>query len=235
LGPSIVATIAQQPKKSPPVACKFQSELALVRALKKYLTRTGEGRYRIFMEHEGGFGRPDLLLYSMSPNARLDIRALADLNPRLAPLLSVSAAESISTYGALAAAMGVSEPDARKVARMLQRLGRLQIEGATIKLEPIRAFPFQEIVAIEAKLRDWRRALTQAYRYRHFSSEAWVLLDHGSISAALSRLDQFKATGIGLASFSLAGDLYVHISALNQPLQNEPLAWRTQAMLARVP
>ncbi|MDD2468849.1 MAG: hypothetical protein PHI97_33175 [Desulfobulbus sp.] len=55
-------------------------------------------------------------------------------------------------------------------------------------------------LAIEAKLRDWNKALRQARRYRKFANFSFVLLDEDHCGPALSGIAEFQAHGIGLAS-----------------------------------
>lgn len=218
--------------KNPP----FESEQLLVNGILNFLSQTTGRRFRFFAEHEGGFGRPDLLLFNVSMSATVDIRSLSQINPRFAPLFSLSAATGIRSLADLAGAAGVSINTARRIARELKASGRLieeAIGAQTFRIIPIIEPPFPQVVAIEAKLRDWRRALVQAYRYREFSSESWVVLDHARIAPAFRARDVFQASGIGLSSFSTDGNLHVHVPAQNREWRNSSLAWRTQAMLAR--
>lgn len=215
----------------------FKSELLLVDALIEFIHRTKLEKFETLKEFEGGFGRPDLLLFSEPvPNADMDIKSLALLNSRLAPLLSLKASRTIKSIQALAAASGASNRAARQMASELARVNRLKQSNSLddgFKISPVNRPPFTTVVAIEAKLRDWRRALTQAFRYREFSTEAWVVLDHAFAASALKQLSRFKATGVGLASFSTTGELHVHVLAKRQKWSNSALAWRTQAMLAK--
>jgi len=63
----------------------------------------------------------------------------------------------------------------------------------------------QTIVAIEAKLTNWKRALSQAYKYNWFSHYSFVLLPESRVSRARENLDQFKRLKVGLASIALDG------------------------------
>lgn len=55
-----------------------------------------------------------------------------------------------------------------------------------------------EIVAIEAKLRDWKRALAQADRHLDYAHRSWVLLDASRATRAIENLDKFKRLNVGL-------------------------------------
>ena len=78
-----------------------------------------------------------------------------------------------------------------------------------ILLEPIGLFGIpdiminnKEIISIEAKLKNWKRALIQAYRYRSFSKKAYVFMDNDYIYAPLENIEEFKKFNIRLAGVS---------------------------------
>lgn len=57
-------------------------------------------------------------------------------------------------------------------------------------------------VAIEAKLKDWRRALKQAYRYKWFSDRSFVFLPKENIAIPKANISLFKKYNVGLAGVS---------------------------------
>lgn len=57
------------------------------------------------------------------------------------------------------------------------------------------------ITAFEMKLSDWRKALSQAYRYRYFADRSIVVLPPGKAKLAKEELDLFRELEIGLWSF----------------------------------
>ncbi|HKO57916.1 MAG TPA: hypothetical protein VJ276_18760 [Thermoanaerobaculia bacterium] len=54
------------------------------------------------------------------------------------------------------------------------------------------------VIAIEAKLRDWRGALQQAYRNTSFASESYVLMPLAAVSRALANAAEFTRRGVGV-------------------------------------
>lgn len=56
------------------------------------------------------------------------------------------------------------------------------------------------IISIEAKLRNWKRALHQAMRYKRFSNISYVLLDRKYIRPALKNIHLFEENNVGLLS-----------------------------------
>ena len=57
----------------------------------------------------------------------------------------------------------------------------------------------KNLISIEAKLKNWKRALIQAYRYRSFSEQSYVYMDNDYIEAPLENISEFKKYNIGLA------------------------------------
>lgn len=56
--------------------------------------------------------------------------------------------------------------------------------------------------AFECKLTDWRRAMSQAARYRFFAHQAVVVLPERTCATALHFLDTFRKIRVGLWSYS---------------------------------
>lgn len=56
------------------------------------------------------------------------------------------------------------------------------------------------VITVEFKLRDWRRALRQAFRHRNYVNEAYVVLDAAHGTAAIKHMDLFKRANVGLAT-----------------------------------
>ena len=76
------------------------------------------------------------------------------------------------------------------------------------------------IVAFETKLSDWRRALQQAYRYRYYADQAFVVLPPGRETKAVENRDLFRQLGIGLCIYNPHGE---SISILCEPGTDRPL------------
>lgn len=58
------------------------------------------------------------------------------------------------------------------------------------------------LTAFEMKLRDWKKALSQAHRYRYFSDFSIVVLPEAAIGRARDHVELFKHLGIGLWAFN---------------------------------
>lgn len=57
-----------------------------------------------------------------------------------------------------------------------------------------------KIISIEYKLRNWKQALRQAYRYKSFSEESYVVIDKSYLKKPRENLDAFAKFNIGLAA-----------------------------------
>ncbi len=59
----------------------------------------------------------------------------------------------------------------------------------------------RQLYAFEAKLKDWRKALQQAFRYRYFADKSIVVLPEDNAASAESNLETFYHLDIGLWTF----------------------------------
>jgi hypothetical protein len=74
------------------------------------------------------------------------------------------------------------------------------------------------IISFELKLKNWKRAAKQAFRYKSFSNISYVVLSATNIKAALGNIDWFERYNIGLAKFDT--DNYFEI--LHKPILSVP-------------
>lgn len=85
----------------------------------------------------------------------------------------------------------------------------------------------EETIAIEAKLKNWKRALHQAYRYKWFASLSYVVLDCKNINPAIRNIHEFKKYNVGLATIAKNGNLDV----LFKPQSEAPLDSKMELLL----
>lgn len=211
----------------------FKTEEQLVEVVLSFIKKSAGFGYKAELELDGGVGIADIVLYKRHPRTTRELQKLASVPPRLAPLLDPLTAAYISTCDDLANSLGLSSSAALRLIKQLQRLGLWTAHPSKSALASVRLPPFQTIVAVEAKLADWSRALGQAYRNRQFADESWVVLDHRFHRPAVAQLERFIRSGVGLASMDLNGDLYVHHRATATPAMSLTKRWHAQAALAR--
>jgi len=206
--------------------------MQLVSAILKCIGRSGQRNYRVVTELDAGVGFADIVLYKRNSRTTKEIRRLAEIPPRLAPLLDPVVANDVRGREDLMKALGLLKPAAQRVLKQLQLLGLFK-NTPIGTLASVRNLPFDTVIAIEAKLSDWRRALIQGYRNRQFADESWVVLDHRCCKAALTNVERFKRSGVGLASIDVGGNLYIHSPAVFAPGVSREKQWQAQAALAR--
>lgn len=85
----------------------------------------------------------------------------------------------------------------------------VHIESTNGKIE-------KEAIAFELKLRKWKRALVQAYKYRAFAELSYVILDHSYINPALKNIDLFISANIGLLSIDETGEVKIHFEPTSE-------------------
>ncbi|MBZ4035938.1 hypothetical protein K6T82_14275 [Flavobacterium sp. 17A] len=59
-----------------------------------------------------------------------------------------------------------------------------------------------ELIAFELKLKDWKQAMKQAFRYKSFSNISYVVIPSVGVNVALKNIELFKKYNIGLAGFN---------------------------------
>ncbi len=89
------------------------------------------------------------------------------------------------------------------------------------------------IVSYEAKLKNWKRALWQACRYKTFSNESWVVLDSINEKPAIKNIQCFIDFNIGLASVSKTGTVNVYYQPKAEQHQSDIALWKANALIAR--
>lgn len=86
------------------------------------------------------------------------------------------------------------------------------------------------IVSFELKLKNWKQAAKQAFRYKSFSNISYVVLSSKSANAALNNIELFEKYNIGLAKFDIDSDFEIlykpeldlpHSENLNKKLVDE--------------
>lgn len=209
----------------------FATEAALVEAFVTAIRRGCPEGWSLLREMDAGVGVADLVL-ATKPEAAADLRLLRRVPPRLAPLFAPTTARRVRSLQAFMASTGMSRPSAVRVLGDLALSGLALRDGETVQLRAASAVPFKHVVAIEAKLHDWGRALTQAYRNRQFATQSWVVLDaHYSVSEVAT--DAFKQAGVGLAACSTTGQLRFYVKARTMRPVSLQRSWVAQAVIAR--
>lgn len=210
----------------------FESEAALVKAIIACVARARRRDYRVELEVDAGVGVADLVLAKRSPRSAESLRSVAMVSPRLAVLLSQGVGDAIKSRAELAAFLGTSEGAAQRVIARLSAAGLAAHSRDSLTILGLRTPPYARLIAVEAKISDWRRVLIQAYRNLQFADESWVVMDHVFARPAIAQLDRFRAAGVGLASVERGRGLFIHHAATRQGPMSPAKRWQAQAVLS---
>jgi hypothetical protein len=211
----------------------FSTELVLVEAILKSMCGARRNGWSTALELDAGVGLADIVVANRNPNSTRSLKALASIPTRLAPLLDPATSARVTSLPELAAMLGLSASAAVRIFATLRGSGVVRPLADGFSLASIENPPFKTIVAIEAKLSDWGRALVQAYRNQQFADESWVVLDHCYHRAALKNAHQFARAGVGLASVAQGRGLFVHVAAQMTGPVSLGKRWTAQAALAK--
>lgn len=86
------------------------------------------------------------------------------------------------------------------------------------------------VVSIEYKLKNWKQAIKQAYRYKSFSYEAYVVLDMEFSESAKRNIETFTKFNIGLGAVSNDGIEFFYKPNRSKPF-NDTLSERVLELL----
>lgn len=170
--------------------------------------RTTVGEVEVFTEVPAVFGIPDLTAIrfdfaAIAARVEAGVRPLAtDAEVRVALALEAQPA----TISELARGAGYSASYVRRaVLPMLTENGWVtRGDDGDFRRAPAARWVSKRIVTVEAKLRDWSRALGQARRQRLSADAAYIALDMTAVKPIRDSLDRIAAGGIGVIGVDAA-------------------------------
>lgn len=161
--------------------------------------------------------------------------ALGGINPRWAYALAKLPYRRIFSVEDFITLTGFSKNTALTVLTSFSDKGfctKGSLAGTWIKLVQPKPLA-KEIIAIEAKLINWRRALSQAYRYLDYAHRSWVLLDAARSGGALENIDRFQRLNIGLMIYQKNGVVKRIYSPQKAHPRNLLRFWQANSELGR--
>lgn len=214
---------------------RFDSELALVTFFEQLIDlHIDRGNTGILREFDSPNGVADIVLFELHSHWEQSV-ALKDVPPRWAYWLhSLPYPECFKTDDASRIA-GTTRRQAITFLNLVTDAGfceRIDSQDAwRVVFQPK---PFvQDFYAIEAKLRDWKRALSQASRYRDYAVQSWVLLDEYAVRPALDNIDLFEHLNIGLATIAYSAEITAHFVPHVTAPKSQLRYWQANAEAAR--
>lgn len=176
----------------------------------------------VFGSRQIGNGSPDLTIILCRPSVRalLDISASESLILGYLRLVSTASLRSLETklqLQKIEVASSIERLTSRGLIRCSRRSYRLLRPWNNIL----------SIVTVEAKHRDWKRAISQATRNTVFSNKSYVALPKKQAELAIGELKK-RTLGIGVISVSDSGEAEISLRAHTQ----NPLVWKYYYVLA---
>ena len=211
----------------------FETEAALVEMIRGLFAQNASERWTWISELVSPSGIADLAAVRLVPGWR-NMDELHRLPPRWLYALKSLPVEPFRVED-LANLANVTPSAARGVLKSYADCGfcvyRAE-QGTWIKQRD--PSPVAErIIAIEAKLSDWRRALYQASRYLDYANQSWVVLDSKAFANARLHVDEFQHRGIGLAGVSPTGEFEVACTAAFRTPRLPQRFWQVNAKISR--
>lgn len=164
-----------------------------------------------------GFGIADIVLTECEEinEIREDFLTTTDIN--IFALISMSSGISISEA---CAQTKCSKTKVQYSANKLIDLNYVKKEDDLLIAERTYRKAVKQSIAIEVKLKNWKRALKQAYRYKWFSEKSFVCLPHSNIKPAIKNIHSFQKINVGLIELSPEGGMNI----LYDPGPNHPIS-----------
>lgn len=191
-----------------------------------------QAKTEILDELDLGYGVADLVVAKYSVPK---IKRTEPLNYDDIFICKILEKKGALTFGDIREITRTSERKLRNTLNKLRQEGFIWIKGIKYQTKK-RRFKEIEAIAIEAKLRNWKRALKQAYRYKWFASYSYVVMDATHVRPALENRYLFKKFNVGLASITKDGTISIQfrpqkikpIDEIMHFLLAEHLYFRTQ-------
>lgn len=187
---------------------QFRYESEMIPALRAALPALAFGhRFRhaieVFTEVPAIHGRPDVVGIRFDQLA-VQQRRVAGIVP-LSGDAEVRSVHALGLHGAdhgqIASSIGMSRDYVRRsIVPLLSDLGWVLRDGENVIRRPEAVWVGQRVVTVEAKLRDWRRALSQARRQKNSADAAYIALDIRAAARMTPYARQIAEGGVGVLS-----------------------------------
>ena len=127
----------------------------------------------------------------------------------------------------------VSLITASRILKSYQNLGLCdKYQQEWIKTKSIKS-PISNMIAIEAKKTNWKRALIQAKQYRDFCYQSWVVLDESGVQPAISNKYEFARRHIGLATMNISGELNIVANTITIKPRSQYRFWYVTSLILK--
>ncbi len=189
----------------------FTSEKILVDSLKEHFNQMCDWNVNnnitiVSEEVDVGYGIADIVISKVKHDS---VNTIYLQNYDIAVYNIVKKNKNI-TYDFLKTTTGLNDQVLKKTINNLMFQCYININNDNIYIQNEYINIVEKNIAIEAKLKNWKRALMQAYRYKWFANQSYVILDSKNIKAAINKINEFKKYNVGLAEISTDGVIKKH-------------------------
>lgn len=196
---------------------KFQAETDLVETLKASIKEIfHRSRVKIFEEVSLGYGIADIVVseicFDFNKSKELKSLDIHDINV----FVIIQESGTISLSDVIELTRCNKRIILKSISNLINR-GYIEEQNGVFQMSRNYELSFVKNFAIEAKLKDWKRALKQAYRYKWFAEYSFVVLDEYYSKPALRNIAIFEKYNVGLASVSVDGKLTRHFNPTPKP------------------
>lgn len=186
----------------------FDREYEIVRLVARHsdsLWRNLRGDRVLRAERGYGRGVADLVVLEID-RIHLDDRRRRQLPPARrsgeAAVLEAVITHAGEPLSDLLSHTGMTRSHARHLLSQLSRIGLVTFDDSTARPTWPAGPITSRVIAVEAKLSDWRGAAIQAARYLDFADEAYIAMPASKIELLLKRPERIDGLGLGLISVS---------------------------------
>ena len=182
-------------------------------------------------EFSAGTGISDLTIFSidskvLSERKRSERRPVTSKN-QIEVLLALLNSKNPSLTE-LTEMVKLGKPTISRILSELIAGNLVQLTGGHYKASySLQESTSENIIAIEAKVRDWKSGIRQAMRYKEYADYSYLAIYEDNIAACLANISVFERLGIGLIGVSNHG-IKVHLQATLSDvttLENKVLAF----------
>lgn len=208
---------------------KFQSEAELVSLLKSRIESTYQKKnIEVFEEVSLGLGIADIVISEIKTTVFTNASQQEELGDLEIHIFNHINQNNNITFQSIVDNTKIQKYTLLKVLNSLIESEYIKECDSFFSINKEYEFAFKMNFAIEAKLKNWKRALMQAYRYRWFAEFSYVVLDAHFSKPAVKNQSWFEKYNVGLASINTDGELIRHYN----PIRQKPFDIKMQMLLS---
>lgn len=220
---ALESKVEQQNKKTKMLAQKLNldgTEKSMIPILKNNADRLPFGNKKRTVsleEFSAGTGISDLTIFTvddkiLSERQKSEKRPVTSKN-QIQVLLTLLGSEPLTISEIMDKVALSSKQTVLKILEQLIQFNLvISVDGKYSAAYSIAESTSENIIAIEAKVRDWKSGIRQAMRYKEYADYSYLAIYEDNISACLTNIGVFEKLGIGLIGVSDTG-IKVHLQA----------------------